>query len=88
MFGRRRLACSFCGKGEADVAKLVAGPRVFICDQCVNAASQIMGEDSNPPPSQEPNRSLLRRVMKRFGRRDTSGIHRFGESEAIAAKCS
>jgi ATP-dependent protease Clp ATPase subunit len=87
MFRRRRLACSFCGKGEADVAKLVAGPRVFICDQCVSAASQIMREDSsNTPPSPEYKTSLLRRVMKRIGRRDISGIQRFGECEAIAAK--
>ena len=87
MFGRRRLACSFCGKSEADVAKLVAGPRVFICDQCVSAASQIMGEDSgDSPPSPEPKLSLLRRVMKRFGRRDKPGIQQFGECEAIAAK--
>ena len=45
MFGRK-LACSFCGKSEADVAKLVAGPRrVFICDQCVAAARKMMAED-------------------------------------------
>jgi hypothetical protein len=88
MFRQRRLACSFCGKGEADVAKLVAGPRVYICDQCVSAASQIMEEgSSNPPLSPEPKTSLLRRVMKRFGRRSISGIQRFGECEAIATKC-
>jgi ATP-dependent protease Clp ATPase subunit len=87
MFRRRQLACSFCGKSDAEVKKLVAGPKVFICDQCVSVASQIMGEDSNPPPSPEPKRSLLRRVMKRFSRRDISGIHRFGECEATAAKC-
>ena len=87
MFRRRRLACSFCGKGEADVAKLVAGPRVFICDQCASIASQIMGEDnSNPPPSPEPKKSLLQRVMKRFARGAGSGIHRFDECKAIAAK--
>ena len=42
MLGRRRLACSFCGKGAADVAKLVAGPKVYICDKCVAVASRIM----------------------------------------------
>ena len=29
------LACSFCGKRQEEVAKLVAGPRVFICDECI-----------------------------------------------------
>lgn len=33
MFKRRALACSFCGKGAAQVTKLVAGPKVYICDR-------------------------------------------------------
>jgi ATP-dependent protease Clp ATPase subunit len=41
----RRLSCSFCGKGEAEVSKLVAGPRVYICDECVAVASRLMGSD-------------------------------------------
>ena len=47
----RQLACSFCGKAAADVAKLVAGPRilfrrrVYICDECIAAARRII-EDS------------------------------------------
>ena len=32
---RSLLYCSFCGKSQHDVRKLVAGPRVFICDECV-----------------------------------------------------
>jgi ATP-dependent Clp protease ATP-binding subunit ClpX len=47
MFGRK-LACSFCGKSEAEVAKLVAGPRrVFICDRCVAAARRLMEDDDD-----------------------------------------
>ena len=41
MFGRK-LACSFCGKGEADVKKLVAGPKVYICDRCAIEVLRIM----------------------------------------------
>lgn len=50
MFGPRSLACSFCGRRETEVAKLVAGPRgfllrrVYICDACVGIASRIMAE--------------------------------------------
>ena len=49
----RQLRCSFCGKKDSEVAKLVAGPRVFICDGCVAIASQIMNDPSagNHPPS-------------------------------------
>lgn len=42
----RKLHCSFCGKSETEVAKLVAGPRVYICDSCVTIANQII-TDSN-----------------------------------------
>lgn len=69
MLGRRRLACSFCGKSEADVAKLVAGPKVFICDECVTVASQIMGQDTgNEPPAPETQKSFFQRVLKRIGK--------------------
>lgn len=44
MFRRTKLRCSFCGKDESQVAKLVAGPKVYICDACVRAARQIMDE--------------------------------------------
>jgi len=36
--------CSFCGKSQHDVRKLVAGPTVFICDECVAICAEIVGE--------------------------------------------
>jgi len=41
---RRRVPryCSFCGKQEDEVFTLVAGPMVWICDECVSAAQQIV----------------------------------------------
>ena len=42
MFRLRQLRCSFCGKKDEEVSKLVAGPRVFICDECVAVASRLM----------------------------------------------
>ena len=42
MFKLRQLRCSFCGKKDAEVSKLVAGPRVYICDACVAVASRLM----------------------------------------------
>jgi ATP-dependent Clp protease ATP-binding subunit ClpX len=38
------LRCSFCGKGEKEVRKLIAGPNVFICDECVEVCQDIIGE--------------------------------------------
>lgn len=37
--------CSFCGKSQAEVAKLIAGPSVFICDECVNLCWDILQEE-------------------------------------------
>jgi hypothetical protein len=41
---RRKLACSFCRRSEAEVAKLVSGPCVYICDRCAAEALRIMSE--------------------------------------------
>ena len=60
------LACSFCGKKDHDVAKLVAGPRVYgagpriyICDECVTVANRLMEGAGNvattTPPSTPPS---------------------------------
>lgn len=49
MLMKKRLACSFCRKSDRDVAKLVAGPGVYICDECVAIAGRLMQEDSNAP---------------------------------------
>jgi ATP-dependent Clp protease ATP-binding subunit ClpX len=70
MFNRERtLACSFCGKRDFEVEKLVAGPRVYICDTCVVLASQIMRSGSSDRQSRRgPVGSLLQRVSARLRR--------------------
>ncbi len=39
------LRCSFCNKTQDDVRKLIAGPEVYICDECVRVCLDIMEED-------------------------------------------
>jgi ATP-dependent Clp protease ATP-binding subunit ClpX len=41
----RNLRCSFCGKSRDEVRKLIAGPTVYICDECVNLCNDIIAED-------------------------------------------
>ncbi|MGH9463279.1 MAG: ClpX C4-type zinc finger protein [Vicinamibacteria bacterium] len=43
---QRELHCSFCGRGENEVAKLVAGVKAYICDECVAIATTIMREST------------------------------------------
>ena len=43
---RRYTRCSFCGKGQDQVRKLVAGPGVFICDQCIDLCQEVLEDDT------------------------------------------
>ena len=40
-----RLKCSFCGKSQDQVKKLIAGPGVYICDECVDLCNEILDEE-------------------------------------------
>jgi len=41
------LYCSFCGKSQHEVRKLIAGPSVFICDECIELCNDIIREESH-----------------------------------------
>jgi len=40
------LSCSFCGKGQREVRKLIAGPTVYICDECIRLCNDIIAEEA------------------------------------------
>ncbi|MBA4366654.1 MAG: ATP-dependent Clp protease ATP-binding subunit ClpX [Desulfobacterium sp.] len=44
--GNDNLFCSFCGKNQKEVKKLIAGPAVYICDECIQLCSEIIEEES------------------------------------------
>ena len=44
--GKNTLYCSFCGKSQHEVRKLIAGPTVFICDECVELCMDIIREET------------------------------------------
>ena len=46
---KNTLYCSFCGKSQHEVRKLIAGPTVFICDECVELCTDIIQEESAGP---------------------------------------
>jgi ClpX C4-type zinc finger len=48
------LTCSFCNKSQFEIAKLVAGPGVYICNECVDLCNQIITEELDPKGTQAP----------------------------------
>jgi ATP-dependent Clp protease ATP-binding subunit ClpX len=46
----RMTLCSFCGKSQAEVKKIIAGPGVYICDSCVNVCKTIIDREVKQPP--------------------------------------
>ncbi|HET6494003.1 MAG TPA: ClpX C4-type zinc finger protein, partial [Thermoleophilia bacterium] len=44
-----QLLCSFCGKSQRQVKKLIAGPGVYICDECIDLCNEIIDEELSAP---------------------------------------
>ena len=65
-----RLKCSFCGKSEKDVRRMVAGPKVYICDECIDMCNELMAEDLNDECNEEfrklPKPSELKRLLDEY----------------------
>jgi len=47
----KNLRCSFCGKSQSEVKKLIAGPKVYICDECIDLCNEIIVEEWNQEKS-------------------------------------
>ena len=54
----KQLFCSFCGKNQSEVKKLIAGPSVYICDECVSLCNDIIKEDLSEKDSEETEKKL------------------------------
>jgi len=51
--------CSFCGKSQEDVAKLIAGPAVYICDECIELCNEIVLEGITPDESAKQDKPTV-----------------------------
>ena len=47
------LKCSFCGKAQDQVRKLIAGPGVYICDECIDLCNEILDEELIDNPTHQ-----------------------------------
>jgi len=74
MAGRREgngtLKCSFCGKSQNDVRKLIAGPTVYICDECIELCNDIIAEEWEEEKSREirslPKPAEIKTVLDQY----------------------
>ena len=93
------LRCSFCNKDQNDVRKLIAGPTVFICDECVEVCNDIIADDNRfenrgtrsslptPPGNQEVPRRVRHRPgadQEEAGRRRLQPLQAHRDPEAAA----
>ncbi len=65
------LSCSFCGKCQKEVKKLIAGPSVYICDECITLCNDIIAEEldkgeSGSPGMTVPKPSEIKRVLDEY----------------------
>src|SRR6476661_7919862 len=63
--GNEQLLCSFCGKSQRQVKKLIAGPGVYICDECIDLCNEIIDEELTTPSTLDLDN--LPRPMEIYG---------------------
>tara|TARA_B110000037_G_scaffold220064_1_gene286759 strand:+ start:296 stop:1567 length:1272 start_codon:yes stop_codon:yes gene_type:complete len=76
----KSLLCSFCGKNQHEVKKLIAGPSVFVCDECIDLCNDIIKEESkdlNDEIKSEPDHLLSPKELS-----VSLGEHVIGQDEA------
>ena len=68
---RESLSCSFCGKSQKEVKKLIAGPTVYICDECIGLcndiiAEEIAGEEKKDQKLRVPRPSEIKAILDEY----------------------
>ena len=68
---RETLSCSFCGKSQKEVKKLIAGPTVYICDECIGLcndiiAEEIAGEEKREQKLRVPRPSEIKTILDEY----------------------
>ena len=79
------LRCSFCNKDQNDVRKLIAGPTVFICDECVDVCNDIIADDNRSEAKTGPRSALpVPQDVKKFLDQYVIGQERTKKKLAVA----
>jgi hypothetical protein len=80
------LKCSFCGKSQHEIQKLIAGPAVFICNECVALCADIIGDEDLAKVLNEDRAAALGRLRERSTEAlNAYVVQRQREIEVVAA---
>ena len=82
--GKKSLRCSFCGKHENQVQRMIQGPGVRICDECVQLCMSILGDDYDLPAA-EPMEELSEHLPTPREIKDVLDQYVIGQDEAKVA---
>ncbi len=80
-----RLKCSFCGKTQDQVKKLIAGPEVYICDECVDLCNEILDEeflDAKEGEEEKQSAPTMSEVPKPQDIKEYLDLHIVGQDDA------
>ena len=82
MSDEKNLNCSFCGKNQHEVKKLIAGPSVYICDECVELCDDIITEEKEQELKNEGNSEGKSQIMTPKEMKEKLDEYIIGQEEA------
>jgi hypothetical protein len=84
-----KLRCSFCGKSQGEIRKLIAGPNVYICDECVDLCNDILEREAESVSTREeatPVHSIASCALCRLPK-DVTELRMIGEKGVLCVEC-
>ena len=79
------LHCSFCGKSQTEVKKLIAGPGVYVCDECISLCNAILDEEdiltAEPEAMENASTGVLLAHLARLTTESDGLVHQLRERD-------